>query len=64
MPLICDLCKQPSTSLRRIAMDNGYDRLTVKHQEMYACYQCSTQKEEERIYGDLRSTEPRNRGTS
>lgn len=45
-------------------MDNGYDRLTVKHQEMYACYQCSTQKEEERIYGDLRSTEPRNRGTS
>jgi hypothetical protein len=47
--LRCDFCGEASTSLRRIALDRGYDRLQMPHHEQYACAACSEKKEKRRL---------------
>lgn len=44
----CDFCGQEAATVKRVAIDKGYDRLTVKHEIKYACEECSKEKEEER----------------
>ena len=34
--------------MRRIALDEGYDRLSRRHEVRYACPDCSERKESER----------------
>ena len=46
--LTCDFCGKMSHTLRRVAIDKDYDRLTVKHEIKYACSSCSEKKEQER----------------
>ena len=46
--LKCDFCGKESDSVVRVALDNGYDRLSVRHQKMYACPKCSEKKEVKR----------------
>jgi len=50
-PLRCDFCGSTSTHLRRIALDEGYERLRTPHRERYACPECSERKERERQKG-------------
>jgi len=47
--LRCDFCGEISTSLRRVALDRGYDRLQTPHREQYACPACSEKKEKRRL---------------
>ena len=47
--LKCDFCGHESDSVSRVAIAEGYDRLTVRHEKMYACPQCSEKKEKERL---------------
>ena len=47
-PLRCDFCDKTTRAVRRIALDEGYDRLQRPHQEQYACADCSAKKEGER----------------
>ncbi|VAV85190.1 hypothetical protein MNBD_DELTA01-1701 [hydrothermal vent metagenome] len=47
--LNCDFCGKVVDSVARVALDRGYDRLTVKHSKMYACQECSKKKEAERL---------------
>ena len=44
----CDLCGKEVDTVRRVAIDENYDRLTVKHEIKYACEACSVKKEQER----------------
>jgi len=44
----CDFCGQPAPSVRRVALDRGYDRLRTPHREQYACPTCSEAKERAR----------------
>jgi hypothetical protein len=46
--LRCDFCGREVTTVRRIALDRGYDRLRTPHVERYACPECSAKKERER----------------
>jgi hypothetical protein len=46
--LRCDFCGQETTTVRRIALDRGYERLRTPHRERYACPECSAKKERER----------------
>ncbi|HKE13203.1 MAG TPA: hypothetical protein VKE73_16675 [Myxococcota bacterium] len=46
--LHCDFCGQETTTVRRIALDRGYERLRTPHVERYACAGCSAKKERER----------------
>ncbi|VAW36235.1 hypothetical protein MNBD_DELTA02-7 [hydrothermal vent metagenome] len=46
--LNCDFCGKAVDSVARVALDRGYDRLTVVHSKMYACQECSKKKEAER----------------
>ncbi len=46
--LKCDFCGVESDTVQRVAVDAGYDRLTVKHRKMYACPECSVKKDAER----------------
>lgn len=46
--LKCDFCGKESDSVTRVALDQDYDRLTVKHEKRYACLECSLKKEQER----------------
>ena len=46
---ICDFCGKSAEALRRIALDDGYDRLTTNDAPKYACGPCSTKKEETRL---------------
>ena len=55
--LVCDFCGERVASVRRVALDQGYERLQTPHKERYACPACSEQKERERL-GLVRS-EPR-----
>jgi hypothetical protein len=48
-PFCCDFCGAEVDSVRRVALDSGYDRLRVPHQELYACEGCSDQKERRRL---------------
>jgi hypothetical protein len=44
--LRCDFCGEEVTSVRRVALDQGYDRLQAPHRELYACSPCSEKKEQ------------------
>jgi hypothetical protein len=55
--LRCDFCGDMVPSVRRVALDQGYERLQTPHKERYACPSCSEKKERERL-GLVRS-EPR-----
>ena len=46
--LRCDFCGESVTSVRRVALDQDYDRLQTPHRELYACSACSERKERTR----------------
>ncbi len=46
--LICDFCGKQCETVKRIALDKGYDRITVNHQVKYACRECYEKKEKDR----------------
>ena len=46
--LVCDFCGERVASVRRVALDSGYERLQTPHKERYACSACSEKKERER----------------
>jgi hypothetical protein len=46
--LRCDFCGEQVKSVRRVALDQDYDRLQTPHQERYACSSCSERKERSR----------------
>ena len=45
----CDFCQAVVPSVRRIALDQDYERLRTAHRERYACPACSDRKEQERL---------------
>jgi hypothetical protein len=45
----CDFCQALAPSVRRIALDQDYERLRTAHRERYACPACSERKERERL---------------
>ena len=47
--LRCDFCGAESVRVRRVALDQGYDRLGQRHAVRYACDECSRRKEQERL---------------
>jgi hypothetical protein len=52
--LRCDFCGADSPRVRRVALDQGYDRLGQRHVVRYACDECSRRKEESRASVDSR----------
>jgi len=58
-PLRCDFCGAEARSVRRIALDEGYERLRTPHRERYACRACSEAKERERRAARERGPGPR-----
>lgn len=46
--LRCDFCGETVPSVRRVALDQDYDRLQTPHRELYACPACSERKERSR----------------
>jgi len=46
--LRCDFCGEQVKSVRRVALDQDYDRLQTPHRELYACPSCSERKERSR----------------
>lgn len=44
----CDFCGKETETVKRVAIDRGYDRLTVKHEIKYACEECSKKKDIDR----------------
>ena len=46
--LRCDFCGEQVGSVRRVALDQDYDRLQTPHRELYACQSCSERKERSR----------------
>jgi hypothetical protein len=46
--LLCDFCGERVASVRRVAIDAGYERLQTPHKERYACPACSARKDQER----------------
>ena len=46
--LRCDFCHEQVASVRRVALDEDYERLRTPHRELYACPACSDRKEQER----------------
>jgi hypothetical protein len=44
----CDFCGKTAPSVRRVALDQDYERLQTPHKERYACPACSQAKEEAR----------------
>ena len=46
--LVCDFCGERVPTVRRVALDQGYERLQTPHKERYACPACSDKKERER----------------
>jgi hypothetical protein len=46
--LLCDFCGERVATVRRVAIDQGYERLQTPHKERYACARCSERKEQER----------------
>ncbi len=47
--LCCDFCGDVVPSVRRVALDRGYDRLQRAHAVRYACPACSERKERDRL---------------
>jgi hypothetical protein len=46
--LRCDFCGAEVASVRRVALDAGYERLQTPHREQYACEPCSEKKDRQR----------------
>jgi hypothetical protein len=46
--LRCDFCGAETERVRRVALDQGYDRLGQRHVVRYACEKCSERKEQAR----------------
>ena len=49
--LRCDFCGKQVSQVRRIALDQGYDRLQTPPRVQYACPECSEAKEAARRSG-------------
>lgn len=47
--LRCDFCGELVPTVRRVAVDAGYERLQTPHKELYACPPCSERKERARL---------------
>ena len=47
--LRCDFCGEIVASVRRVALDDGYERLRTPHQERYAWSACSEKKDGDRL---------------
>lgn len=47
--LRCDFCGRESERVRRVALDEGYERLQTPHRERFACPECSAAKDRERV---------------
>lgn len=47
--LRCDFCGDVVPTVRRVAVDAGYERLQTPHKELYACPPCSARKERARL---------------
>ena len=45
----CDFCGALVATVRRVALDQDYDRLQQPHRELYACTPCSERKERTRL---------------
>lgn len=45
----CDFCGEVVPRVRRVALDNGYERLQTRHTVRYACPSCSEAKEQRRL---------------
>jgi hypothetical protein len=45
----CDFCGARVPVVRRVALDQDYDRLQTPHRELYACDPCSERKEQRRL---------------
>jgi len=43
--LKCDFCGTEVSRVRRVALDEGYDRLGQRHVVRYACESCSREKD-------------------
>jgi len=46
--LRCDFCGESVPRVRRVALDEGYERLQTPHPVRYACAACSEAKERRR----------------
>ncbi len=46
---LCDFCGDRVTTVRRVALDQEYDRLQKVHQEQYSCASCFEAKENRRL---------------
>ena len=46
---LCDFCGDRVTTVRRVALDQEYDRLQKVHQEQYSCASCFEAKEKRRL---------------
>ena len=44
---ICDFCSIETSVVRRVVIDNDYNRIGTK--AMYACIECSEKKDRERL---------------
>ena len=49
--LRCDFCGREVSRVRRVALDEGYERLQTPHEVRYACQSCSEAKEAARRGG-------------
>lgn len=49
MKFKCDFCGEQSNIIKRIALDEDYDRLTTLNAPRYACPSCSEIKERQRL---------------
>jgi hypothetical protein len=56
--LRCDFCGAETERVRRVALDQGYDRLGQRHVVRYACEACSQRKEEARATAVDSSRDP------
>lgn len=48
-PLHCDLCGEEVASVRRVALDEDYERLATRHTVQYACERCHERKDRRRL---------------
>lgn len=46
--LRCDFCGREAPRVRRVALDEGYERLQTPHEARYACESCSEEKDARR----------------
>lgn len=45
----CDFCGDTVSAVRRVALDQAYDRLLKAHRPKYSCASCFDRKEEDRV---------------